>query len=179
MCSGQSIFAAKDVTLFFKLLSPIFLFAPHSYLAKLKNVGVDSVVNRRTWKEMLLEFTDERKDLNLLVNLYPYVASFHCSCICKATVLLATNVSFLAIQSVDNTHTTVVHQASYISILSSLGSIILGLLFSRVQHTPTLDVRHSLYTFFLALLEYIYKDKFFGKAWPIIKIRFRDTGLDV
>jgi hypothetical protein len=140
--SGQSIFPAKDTTLIFKLLAPIFFFAPHSYLVKLNNVGVDSVVNRRTWKEMLLEFTDDQRDLNLLVNLYSYVASFHCLYISKATVLLATNVSFLAIQSVDNTHTTIVHQASYMSILSSLGSIILGLLFSRVQHTPILDVRH-------------------------------------
>jgi hypothetical protein len=90
---------------------------------------------------MVLKLTDEWKDFNLLVN-YSYVASFFYSSISQATVLLTTNVSFLAIQSVDNMHTTIVHQSSYISILSSMGSIILGLLLVQL-HRTTLDVRHS------------------------------------
>jgi hypothetical protein len=138
--SGHSIFAYKDPTLFLKILSPIFLFAPHSYIKKINKVAVDSVVNQRTWREMVLQLTDEWKDFNLLVN-YSYAASFFYSSISKATVLLTTNVSFLAIQSVDNMHTTIVHQSSYISILSSMGSIILGLLLVRL-HRTTLDVRH-------------------------------------
>lgn len=63
------------------------------------------------------------------------MASFHYS---KATV----SSNFLAIRSVDATQTILVHQTSYVSILSSLGSIILGLLLTRL-HRTALAVRHS------------------------------------
>ena len=144
--SGQSIFPAKDPTLFMKLLSPIFLFAPHSYLEKIKHVGVDSVVNLRTWKEMLSQLTDEWKDFNLLVSSLPVWLLYVTDIFHKATVLLTTNVSFLGSQSVNNTHTFFVRQASYISILTSMGSIILGLLLTRL-HRTALDVRHYLCAF--------------------------------
>ena len=63
------------------------------------------------------------------------MASFHYS---KATV----SFNFLAIRSVDATQTILVHQTSYVSILSSLGSIILGLLLTRL-HRTALAIRHS------------------------------------
>jgi hypothetical protein len=141
--SGQSIFEPKGPTWFIRILSPVFLFAPQGYLKKLDKASVDSVANQRTWKEMVLQLSDEWKDFTLLVSTHSVVASFdRYSSVSKATVLLTTNVGFLAIQSVDTSHTTIVHQASYVSILSSMGSIILGLLLAR-QHRTTLDVRPS------------------------------------
>ena len=170
MNSGQSIFPAKDPTLFIELLSPIFLFAPHSYLKKIQKASIDSVANLRTWREMISQLTDEWKDFNLLVNSCPCGFFSHCSYIPKATVLLTTNVSFLAIQSVDNTHTTIVHQISYISILSSMGSIILGLLLARL-HRTTLDVRLYRYLYAFSIFLHIFKDRFFNTAW-CVQIRF-------
>jgi predicted Co/Zn/Cd cation transporter (cation efflux family) len=54
----------------------------------------------------------------------------------KATVLLNANMAFLSIQSVDNGGQRVLHRsaaqiASYISIVTSLGSVILSLLLVR------------------------------------------------
>lgn len=61
----------------------------------------------------------------------------------QATVLLATNVSFLTIQSVDTagvgTHKSYAQRASYLSILASMGTIVFGLLLLR-QHREAMNV---------------------------------------
>lgn len=54
---------------------------------------------------------------------------------CQATVLLNANVGFLAINSVDRGGRDATQMASYMSLVTSLGSIVLGLLF--VSHGRT------------------------------------------
>jgi hypothetical protein len=67
----------------------------------------------------------------------------------KATVLLNANVAFLAIQSVDSSAPlggrSGQQRASYFSIMTSIGAIVLGLLLVR-QHTTILNVREILST---------------------------------
>jgi len=61
----------------------------------------------------------------------------------QATVLLNANVAFLAIQSVDqisennNPDRSPAQIASYLSIIASIGSIILGLLLIRQNRTKS------------------------------------------
>jgi len=77
--SGQSIFKPQKPTLFIKILSPAFLYAPGVYLKRLDKISIDSVVNQRAWKEMLSLLTEEWKDFTLLVSAQFFVASFHYS----------------------------------------------------------------------------------------------------
>ncbi|KAF9467883.1 hypothetical protein BDZ94DRAFT_1247985 [Collybia nuda] len=112
----QSIHPDLKKTRFFKCLSPFLLFAPTSYLRKLHETSVDSLVNKPSWTNIKEQLTEEWKDSALF-----------------ATVLLNANVAFLAIQSVDQAERTYAQRASYFSVLASVGSIILGLLLTR-QH---------------------------------------------
>jgi hypothetical protein len=53
----------------------------------------------------------------------------------QATVLLNANVGFLAINSVDKGGRSAVQMASYMSLVTSLGSIVLGLFFVSQDRT--------------------------------------------
>jgi hypothetical protein len=59
----------------------------------------------------------------------------------KATVLLNANVAFLAIQSVDSSgsmgHSSNAQIASYLSIVDSVGTMLLGLLLVREHNTSS------------------------------------------
>ena len=65
----------------------------------------------------------------------------------QATVLLNANVAFLAIQSVDSSgfmgHRSNAQRASYLSIVDSVGTMVLGLLLVR-DHNTSSSVRRLL-----------------------------------
>ena len=55
----------------------------------------------------------------------------------QATVLLNANVGFLAINTIDQGGRSVIQMASYMSLMTSLGSIVLGLVFVSRERTST------------------------------------------
>jgi hypothetical protein len=55
----------------------------------------------------------------------------------QATVLLNANVGFLAINTVDKGGRSLIQMASYMSLMTSLGSIVLGLVFVSRERTST------------------------------------------
>jgi len=118
---NQSIFRSKPQSWFIKIWSPLCLFVPGLYLDKLCDTSVDCLVNENSWKKMLTQLADEWTTSTLL-----------------STVLLPTNVGFLAIQTVDERSHSWAKRSSYISLVTSMGSIILGLLLAR-QHRTTLN----------------------------------------
>ena len=86
-----------------------------------------------------------------LLYMYVYTICLWCSwlIIClffnvKATVLLNANIAFLAIQSVDSSsvmgHRSNAQIASYLSAVTSLGAIVLGLILVREHNTSSLNV---------------------------------------
>ncbi|KAF9231317.1 hypothetical protein BU15DRAFT_8735, partial [Melanogaster broomeanus] len=85
----------------------------------LHKLYVDHLVRMDKWTAFVNDFTSQLQNTNLL-----------------ATVLLTTNVGFLAIQSVDSSTSRSVGQVtSYLSIVCSLASIVLGLIFlERSRH---------------------------------------------
>ncbi|KDR80105.1 hypothetical protein GALMADRAFT_92332 [Galerina marginata CBS 339.88] len=121
----QSIHPERPRTLLIKTLSPLLLYAPEVHLRKLKEISVDSLVRKHDWIGLLDELTGEWKEFTLY-----------------ATVLLNANVAFLAIQSVDNSAPfhgrSAMQRASYFSIMTSIGAIVLGLLLVR-QHKTALS----------------------------------------
>ncbi|KAJ7069754.1 hypothetical protein C8F01DRAFT_1363877 [Mycena amicta] len=110
----------------FRLLSPLLFFAPVSYLDSLERSYVDGLVLTRIWKPFIRKLNTEWQDFTLI-----------------GTVLLAANVAFLSINSVDSLttdgHHTAVQTLSYVSILASSGSIMLGFLLVRQNRTKFHD----------------------------------------
>ncbi|KAH7928007.1 hypothetical protein BV22DRAFT_1193167 [Leucogyrophana mollusca] len=101
------------------IVAPLLFNAPDTYIRSLHSTFVDEITRIVTWKGFTAKLNNELREFNLL-----------------ATVLLNANVGFLAIQSVDNGGGRAATQiASYISLVASIGSIVLGLTF--VRHTPT------------------------------------------
>lgn len=141
----QSVHPEVNKTRLFKFLSPFLLFAPTSYLNKLQETSVDSLVNKPSWTSIKGQLTEEWKDSALFVSFmrraFWRVVN---GSIGKATVLLNANVAFLAIQSVDEAERSNAQRASYFSVLTSMGAIILGLLLTR-QHQHIFNVRIVFY----------------------------------
>ncbi|OCH92489.1 hypothetical protein OBBRIDRAFT_791238 [Obba rivulosa] len=106
------------------LLSWALFNAPAVHAREFKKVWVDHTINGVTWRPFITTLTSEWQEMTIF-----------------STVLLNANVAFLAIPGVilDNTSPgtvqTAAQIASYISILMSLGSVILSLLLVRQNRT--------------------------------------------
>ncbi|SJK98588.1 uncharacterized protein ARMOST_01856 [Armillaria ostoyae] len=107
------------------LLSPLLFFAPDFYLNPLYKICGDGPVTKPSWTVFIGKLKAEWQDLIL-----------------NSTVLLNANVAFLAIQSVDDSSAkegrSPAQISSYISVIASIGSIILGLLLIRQNRWMTL-----------------------------------------
>ncbi|KAJ2914628.1 hypothetical protein MD484_g5809, partial [Candolleomyces efflorescens] len=116
----QSIYPPSKNSWFMQVISPLMLFGPEGHLGRLKTTTVDYMVTRRSWDSFTEKTFGEWRETILY-----------------ATVLLNSNVAFLAIQSVDAQgvpkRQSDSQRASYLSVITSLGSIIFGLLMLR-QH---------------------------------------------
>ncbi|KAF9234478.1 hypothetical protein BU15DRAFT_23154, partial [Melanogaster broomeanus] len=93
--------------------APVLFMAPVTNIRSLHKLYVDHLVRMDKWTAFVNDFTSQLQNTNLL-----------------ATVLLTTNVGFLAIQSVDSSTSRSVRQiTSFLSIVCSIASIMLGSIF--------------------------------------------------
>ncbi|KAF8190343.1 hypothetical protein K438DRAFT_922970 [Mycena galopus ATCC 62051] len=124
--SDQSIHATMQKrTMLVKILGPLFYYAPDFHLLALHTMYTDGLVRHRGWAEFVTRLNDEWQEFTLY-----------------ATVMLNANVAFLSIQSVDQGGNLVAARSpaqisSYLSMLMSIGSIIIGLLL--VKHHRNRD----------------------------------------
>ncbi|KAJ6585241.1 hypothetical protein B0H19DRAFT_416388 [Mycena capillaripes] len=109
-------------SLLFRAASHILFYGPEVYLQSLKKAYTDQSVITRVWKPLIDKLNTEWQDFAFL-----------------ATVILNANVSFLSITTVDTLNPSGRHPAvqilSYLSIVASIGSIILSLLLIRQNRT--------------------------------------------
>ncbi|KAN0131228.1 hypothetical protein V8E53_010932 [Lactarius tabidus] len=103
------------------VLSPLLFFAPQRYLAELEEAWIDKHLLEPVWKSLMTKMLGEWSDLILW-----------------STVMLSVNVGFLAIPGMiptNNNNTTLPPTPSqiisYLSLISSVGSIVVGLLLIR------------------------------------------------
>ncbi|KAG1851965.1 hypothetical protein F4604DRAFT_1303455 [Suillus subluteus] len=107
-----------------RCLAPLLFNAPYEHVRSLHKLYVDSIVNLLDWRTFVQKLNAEMQDFNLL-----------------ATVLLSVNVGFLAIQSVDSGGGHSLSQVtSYVSVISSFGSMLLGVNIARQSYTRGPDM---------------------------------------
>ncbi|KIJ56245.1 hypothetical protein M422DRAFT_41003 [Sphaerobolus stellatus SS14] len=110
---------------FLSLLSPFLLYTPQRYIHSLNTILDGEFVFTEAWSDFVKELHGEWQNLILI-----------------ATVILTTNVAFLAIQSVDNTETnnrSVEQILSYISTIASTASILMSQLIATYHRTKGLE----------------------------------------
>jgi len=105
------------------VLSPWLFFAPEVHLMETERLWMDDVIIERAWKSYMTKTILEWNDLILW-----------------STVVLALNVGFLSIpgivpNSVPNGTSSVPRQLAILSLLVSIGSILIGLLLVRHNRT--------------------------------------------
>ncbi|KAG1881084.1 hypothetical protein F4604DRAFT_1678717 [Suillus subluteus] len=101
------------------IIAPLLFLDPMALVRELHTIFVDNMPSSDRWNTFNLNLNGQLQDSTLL-----------------ATVLLNANVGFLSISSVDAGGRSPVQVASYMSLVSSLGSMILGLLL--VSHNRTM-----------------------------------------
>lgn len=126
------------------ICAPLLFFSPTSNVRNLHTIFVDGIASKSKWNSFVNQLNSNLQDTNLLVCMHRSVYNIRrVSYPLQATVLLNANVGFLAIHSVDDGNGTTLRQiASYLSLMSSLASIILGLVF--VGHNRT-ESRNSVF----------------------------------
>ncbi|KAG1763473.1 hypothetical protein EDD22DRAFT_846404 [Suillus occidentalis] len=111
------------------ILTPFLFFDPVTQVRDLHKVFVDRIACTARWNAFSSKLNGQLQDSNLL-----------------ATVLLNANVGFLAIGSVDLNGRSPIQVASYMSLVASMGSMILGLLL--VSHNRTMGQGTRLHAYF-------------------------------
>lgn len=118
LCRDQSVHGENSTsrTPLILCLSPIFFNAPEVHLRGLETLWVDGLVNQLPWGHFIVKLKSDWQEFVLY-----------------ATVMLNANVAFLTIPDVDPGagEQTIAKVFSFISIITSVGSIILGLLLVR------------------------------------------------
>ncbi|KAG1748341.1 uncharacterized protein EDB91DRAFT_1113503 [Suillus paluster] len=105
-------------------LAPLLFNAPYEHVYSLHKLYVDSIVNYIDWRTFVQKLNAEMQDFNLL-----------------ATVLLSVNVGFLGIKDVDSGAGSSLSQvASYVSVISSFGSMLLGVKLARQSYAQGPDM---------------------------------------
>lgn len=124
---GASVYGTiRRRTLLIRLVSPILFAAPLQHLKALERIWVDDIVHEPTWKVLINKFNKQWEEFILF-----------------ATVMLNANMALLAIQSIDEVtppFRSPTQIASYLSVVASIGSILLGLLLikmNRIRLTET------------------------------------------
>lgn len=125
-------------TFVLRVLSPAMFYAPEVHLQSLEKIWVDRIIHASHWLEFIRKLTGEWQEFVVIVLCYCLVFRDEelTLLFIQDTVILTANMAFLAIQSVDNggnlvPNRSVAQVASYISIVTSLGSILLSLLLIR------------------------------------------------
>ncbi|KAJ7037862.1 hypothetical protein C8F04DRAFT_1090422 [Mycena alexandri] len=116
---GHSVYGTVHKrTLLIKILSPLLFYAPDFHLLGLETIFSDGLIRNRGWSEFIMRLNNEWQEFTLY-----------------ATVVLNANVAFLSIQSVDQggpaDSRSPAQISSYLSILTSIGSVIIGLLLAK------------------------------------------------
>ncbi|KAJ7620253.1 hypothetical protein FB45DRAFT_929801 [Roridomyces roridus] len=103
--------ASSKRSIFFRLTAPLMFNASWAHVQSLENIYVDELLNKAHWIAFVEKLTSEWQELTLY-----------------ATVLLNADIAFLSVPTIQHGESTSVGQiASYVSVIGSLGSIILGL----------------------------------------------------
>ncbi|KAK0484065.1 hypothetical protein IW261DRAFT_997118 [Armillaria novae-zelandiae] len=123
-------------TILFMTMNLLLFYAPIKHYTSLNKVWVDRLISRGPWQRLIEQITDKWQQHSIL-----------------ATVLLAVNMAFLAIPSVDEMgagqqHRFVTQLLCYISVASSMATIILGLILTShhnsVKYADVADVTYFL-----------------------------------
>jgi len=138
------------------LVSPLLFSAPDVYLQALDRIWVDYIAKFNLWVEFMRKLNTEWQEFIII-----------------DTVLLNANVAFLAIQSVDNTtnNRSMAQIASYLSIVTSLGSIITALVLVRQHRTKNIRDAHQVVAHFNAgteRLAIVYSLPYVLLMWSVI-----------
>ncbi|KAI5121417.1 hypothetical protein M0805_003189 [Coniferiporia weirii] len=132
---GQSVRGSvpKKRSWLIKLLSPVLFYAPETHLVMLEKLYVDEMIKALRWRPFQSKLQDDWDAFVLI-----------------STVLLSANVAFLAVPSVQavvgsnqELWTSTATVPSLVSIVTSLGSIIIGLLLKRQLRISTKDTEFS------------------------------------
>ncbi|KAA1477115.1 hypothetical protein DENSPDRAFT_875059 [Dentipellis sp. KUC8613] len=123
----KSIHGSKPQrTFLITILSPMLFWAPEAHLGDLEQIYVDSILLEKTWSKFIKKLQNEWNEFVFF-----------------STILLNANVAFLAIPSViilqdnDTLLNSPAQIASYLSIATSIGTIVLGLLLIRQNRTSS------------------------------------------
>ncbi|KAN0131017.1 hypothetical protein V8E53_011150 [Lactarius tabidus] len=115
---------SREKSVLIIVLSPLLFLAPQRYLAELEEAWIDKHILEPVWKSLMTKMLGEWSDLILW-----------------STVMLSVNVGFLAIPGVVPTNNntklppTPSQIISYLSLIASVGSIVVGLLLVRHHRT--------------------------------------------
>ncbi|KAK0496943.1 hypothetical protein EDD18DRAFT_1164647 [Armillaria luteobubalina] len=136
-CRDESVYGydhnKEKGTVPFRTMNLFLFYAPIKHLTTLNNAWMDRVIIKGAWQHLIKEITDKWQQ--------------HVG---MATILLAVNMVFLAIPSVDNkgANQSVTHILCYLSVASNLATIIIGLLLTS-HHNDLKHVNISAATEFL------------------------------
>ena len=128
-----------------RVLGPLFWNAPFVHLRGLEKIWIDGIITFIPWSSFIGKLQGEWQEFVLYVRtsfFLPRPQPLNVdSCLLQATVLLNANVALLAIPTVvdGDGNVTSAQIASYLSVVASIGCILVGLLLIRQHRVKSKD----------------------------------------
>jgi hypothetical protein len=150
--ADQSVYIKKERGKLLVALSWAFnvaLFgAPDSHMRELRRVWVDRSINSPRWKQFNNQLTSEWSGITMYVRIMiSYCSTPICAHSYQSTVMLAVDVSFLAVPSVIPSNTQKLPPqviGTYISVFCIIGSLVVSLCLTRQnRHQESADTAVS------------------------------------
>ncbi|KAF9237043.1 hypothetical protein BU15DRAFT_76281 [Melanogaster broomeanus] len=164
--ADQSIYETQDdrtrTSVILRIINPVLFGAPAVHLEDLRGVWVDRTVNQPRWKAFITNMNTQWAGFTIYVGLYLRLLWGVLLQLCvQSTVMLAVDVSFLAVPGVEPQYPNSGPQpvgvvAIYVSILCTIGSLVASIVLSSQSRrtgygTADATVRLSVFTSSLAL----------------------------
>ncbi|KAF9225080.1 hypothetical protein BS17DRAFT_778081 [Gyrodon lividus] len=108
----------QSKSILLRFISPFLFGAPEIHAKGLRTIWIDQLVNHISWKRFIDKLNSEWQEFTLY-----------------GTVVLNANVAFLAVPNINSAART----SSYVSMICSVGAVILGLLLVRQNRTKGRD----------------------------------------
>ncbi|KAJ7719623.1 hypothetical protein DFH07DRAFT_761081 [Mycena maculata] len=168
----KSVFGDSPTrSLLFRITSPLFFNAPISHVRTLEDLYVDELLSYAPWRQFIEGLCDEWQELILY-----------------GTVLLNADMAFLSIPTVgsgESPVTSIGQIAGYLSVMASLGTVIVGLILmrqSRIRKDDAPDVAaaflgHHFHTLGFESLAQLYSLPFVLLMWGTISFLVAFLGM--
>jgi hypothetical protein len=150
----------QRTSLLLRLLNRLLFGSPQAHLNSIRRIWVDEIVVQPRWKNFILILNDEWNRFTIFVSALCWCFRCCSNCSNQSTVVLAVDVTFLAIPGVSPTAPpSLATIAVYLSTLCAVGSLLVSVILSGQMNNQSRDSAEAVVSYHFCAPQCSWPDK--------------------